>query len=103
MEDGGSIHCRGRANGRWSQGRSLSGWHPVDLSAQVINALVDRTGADPAAIDDVIMGCVGPGRRTGGQHRRNAVLASAAGKRAGHRSTASAAPRSRRCISPRRR
>ncbi|HUB23664.1 MAG TPA: acetyl-CoA C-acetyltransferase [Streptosporangiaceae bacterium] len=36
----------------------LSGVHPVDLGAHVLRALVDRTGVDPAAIDDVIMGCV---------------------------------------------
>jgi acetyl-CoA C-acetyltransferase len=36
----------------------LSGVNPVDLAAQVLTELVARTGADPAAIDDVIMGCV---------------------------------------------
>ncbi|MBS0343185.1 MAG: acetyl-CoA C-acetyltransferase, partial [Proteobacteria bacterium] len=42
----------GRRNGR------LSGWHPADLAAQVLDALVERTDADPALIEDVIMGCV---------------------------------------------
>ena len=42
----------GRRNGK------LAGWHPADLGGEVLNALVDRTGVDPAAIDDVIMGCV---------------------------------------------
>src|SRR5438046_1423275 len=37
---------------------SLAGVHPVDLGAHVLRALVDRTGVDPAAVDDVIMGCV---------------------------------------------
>jgi acetyl-CoA acyltransferase len=37
---------------------SLRGWHPVDLSAVVVEALVRRTGVDPAAVDDVIWGCV---------------------------------------------
>src|SRR5271168_4766221 len=37
---------------------SLAGVHPVDLAAHVLRALVDRTGVDPAAVDDVIMGCV---------------------------------------------
>ena len=37
---------------------SLSGVHPVDLGAHVLRGLVDRTGVDPAAVDDVIMGCV---------------------------------------------
>ncbi len=42
----------GRRNG------SLAGVHPVDLGAHALRALVDRTGIDPAAVDDVIMGCV---------------------------------------------
>ncbi|MGX9787716.1 thiolase family protein [Mycobacterium sp. MMS18-G62] len=37
----------------------LSGVHPADLSAQVLNALVERAGVDPALVDDVIWGCVG--------------------------------------------
>jgi acetyl-CoA C-acetyltransferase len=37
---------------------SLAGVHPVDLGAHALRALIDRTGVDPAAIDDVIMGCV---------------------------------------------
>ncbi|MFD5810245.1 thiolase family protein [Rhodococcus aetherivorans] len=36
----------------------LSGIHPVDLSAVVLNALVERAGIDPAVVDDVIWGCV---------------------------------------------
>jgi acetyl-CoA C-acetyltransferase len=42
----------GRRNG------ALAGVHPVDLGAHALQALVDRTGVDPGAIDDVIMGCV---------------------------------------------
>jgi acetyl-CoA acetyltransferase family protein len=37
---------------------SLRGWHPVDLAALVVEALVARTGTDPAEVDDVIWGCV---------------------------------------------
>jgi acetyl-CoA acyltransferase len=37
----------------------LSGVHPAELSAQVLNALVGRAGVDPAFVDDVIWGCVG--------------------------------------------
>ena len=37
---------------------ALKDWHPADLGAAVLNALVQRTGVDPAAIDDVIVGCV---------------------------------------------
>jgi acetyl-CoA C-acetyltransferase len=36
----------------------LSSVHPVDLAAHVLRELIARTGADPAAIEDVIMGCV---------------------------------------------
>jgi acetyl-CoA acyltransferase len=37
---------------------ALSGIHPADLSAQVLRALADRTGLDPALVDDVVWGCV---------------------------------------------
>ena len=36
----------------------LSGVHAADLSAVVLNALVDRTGLDPSTVDDVVWGCV---------------------------------------------
>ena len=36
----------------------LSGIHPAELSAQVLNSLVERAGVDPALVDDVIWGCV---------------------------------------------
>ena len=36
----------------------LSGVHAADLSAQVLNGLVERAGIDPALVDDVIWGCV---------------------------------------------
>jgi acetyl-CoA acyltransferase len=37
---------------------SLAGWHPVDLAAETLTALVERNDLDPVLIDDVIMGCV---------------------------------------------
>jgi len=37
---------------------ALRGWHPVDLSALVVEALLSRTGMDPGQVDDVIWGCV---------------------------------------------
>ena len=37
---------------------SLAGVHPVDLSAEVLNAVVNRAGIDPALVEDVIWGCV---------------------------------------------
>src|SRR5690242_15398841 len=32
--------------------------HPADLSAHVLNAVIERSGLDPAVVDDVIWGCV---------------------------------------------
>lgn len=55
---------------------ALANWHPVDLGAEILNALVARTGIDPAAIDDVIMGCVTKAGEQGFNVARNAVLAS---------------------------
>lgn len=40
------------------RGGGLSGVHPADLGATSITALMDRTGIDPAAVEDVIFGCV---------------------------------------------
>ncbi|RCW76432.1 acetyl-CoA C-acetyltransferase [Pseudorhodoferax soli] len=60
----------GRRNGR------LAGWHPADLAAQVLDALVARTGADPALVEDVILGCVGQAGEQSTNIARNAVLAS---------------------------
>ncbi len=62
------------AGGR--KGGKLKDWHPVDLAASVLNDLVDRTGADPALIEDVIMGCVGQVGEQAINVARNAVLAS---------------------------
>ncbi|MEO7851127.1 MAG: acetyl-CoA C-acetyltransferase [Rubrivivax sp.] len=58
------------------RGGKLSGWHPVDLAAQVLNALLDRSGADPAMVEDVIMGCVLQAGEQSGCIGRMAVLAS---------------------------
>ena len=62
------------AGGR--RGGRLAGVHPVDLAAATLDALVNGTGVDPAAIEDVIMGCVSQGGQQAGQVGRNAVLAS---------------------------
>ena len=59
----------GKRNGR------LKEWHPVDLAAQVIKALVERNNFDPNLIDDVIMGCVMQVGEQGLNVGRNAVLA----------------------------
>jgi len=60
----------GRRNGR------LMGWHPVDLAGAVLAEVAGRSGIDPVAIDDVIMGCVGQAGEQALHVGRNAVLAS---------------------------
>jgi acetyl-CoA C-acetyltransferase len=40
------------------KGTGLAGIHPADLGAHVLTALVDRSGVDPGAVEDVIFGCV---------------------------------------------
>ena len=62
------------AGGR--RGGRLANWHPADLAAQVINALVDRTDCDPDIIDDVVLGCVSQAGQQSMNIARNAVLAS---------------------------
>ena len=54
---------------------ALSGVHPVDLSAHVLQALAERSGADPALVDDVIWGCVSQFGEQTFDIARNAVLA----------------------------
>jgi acetyl-CoA acyltransferase len=53
----------------------LSGWHPVDLAAETLKALVSRNDVDPAVVDDVIMGCVSQVGAQAVNVGRNAVLA----------------------------
>jgi acetyl-CoA acyltransferase len=53
----------------------LSGTHPVDLSAHVLDALVARTGLDPALVEDVIWGCVSQTGEQAVNVGRNAALA----------------------------
>jgi acetyl-CoA acyltransferase len=61
--------------GRGKVGGALAGVHPVDLLAQVLQALVARTGIDPGEVDDVIAGCVGQAGVQANNIARNAVLA----------------------------
>ena len=63
------------ASGRGKPGGALSAEHPVDLLASVLRALVDRTGLDPALLDDVIGGCVSQAGTQAVNVTRNAVLA----------------------------
>ena len=62
------------AGGR--RGGKLAGWHPADMGAEVVNALVARTGIDPAAVEDVILGCVTQAGEQSFALARNVVLAS---------------------------
>ncbi len=59
----------GRRNGM------LKSWHPIDLGAVVLRALLERTGADPNAVEDVIFGCVDQVGAQAANIARNAVLA----------------------------
>jgi acetyl-CoA acyltransferase len=59
----------GRRNGK------LKDWHPVDLVAETMKALQERTGIDPGLVDDVIMGCVMQVGEQAVNVGRNAVLA----------------------------
>jgi acetyl-CoA C-acetyltransferase len=54
----------------------LAGWHPADMAGEVLNALVDRSGIDPAAVEDVVFGCVSQVGEQAFHVGRNAVLAS---------------------------
>ena len=59
----------GRRNG------ALRDWHPVDLAAHVLRALVERNDLDPALVDDVIAGCVSQTGEQALNVARNAALA----------------------------
>lgn len=59
----------GKRNGR------MKNWHPVDLAAEVMSKLIERTGLDPATIDDVVMGCVMQVGEQSLNVARNSVLA----------------------------
>jgi acetyl-CoA C-acetyltransferase len=62
------------AGGR--RGGRLAGVHPTDLLAKSLDALVERTGIDPKAIDDVVTGCVSQAGEQAMQIGRMGVLAS---------------------------
>jgi acetyl-CoA C-acetyltransferase len=53
---------------------ALAGVHPADLGAHVLRELMDRTGVDPAAVEDVIMGCVSQTGAQAGDIARTAWL-----------------------------
>ena len=55
---------------------ALRDWHPADLGAAILDALVADSGVDPAAIEDVIMGCVSQAGEQSFHIGRSCVLAS---------------------------
>ena len=57
------------------RGTALSQVHPADLGAHALRALVERSGIDPAAVDDVILGCVDTIGPQAGDIARTAWLA----------------------------
>ena len=69
------THIKRSPFGKGRPGGLFDGCHPVDLYAQVIAALVAEAGIDPAAIDDVISGCVVQVGEQSGNISRHAALA----------------------------
>jgi acetyl-CoA acyltransferase len=61
--------------GKGRRGGALAGVHPVDLLAHPLAAVVERTGIDPGAIEDVIAGCVSQIGEQSTNIARRAVLA----------------------------
>ncbi len=57
------------------RGGRLKDWHPVDLLAQTLSALVQRSTIDPGVVEDVIVGCVSQVGEQSLNVGRNAVLA----------------------------
>ena len=58
------------------RGGALKDWHPADMGAAVLDALVERSGIDPAAVEDVIAGCVSQVGEQSFHIARNMVMAS---------------------------
>lgn len=77
--------------GKGKAGGALSGWHPVDLLAVTLRGVMERSAADPAILDDVLIGCVTQSGEQAFNVGRNAVLA------AGFPETLPAATLDRQC------
>src|SRR6185436_12693844 len=58
------------------RGGALKDWHPADMGAAVLDALVEKSGIDPASIEDVIVGCVSQVGEQSFHIGRNMVMAS---------------------------
>jgi acetyl-CoA acetyltransferase family protein len=66
---------RGKASSATKAGGTLSSLHPVELLAQLLRHLIDRSELDPALVEDVITGCVSQVGEQGGHIGRMATLA----------------------------
>jgi acetyl-CoA acyltransferase len=75
MNDAVIVDVVRTASGKGKPGGALSGWHPVDLLATVLKALVERNGLDAPLVDDVIGGCVSQSGEQALNITRTAVLA----------------------------
>jgi acetyl-CoA C-acetyltransferase len=75
MAEAAYIVAAARTAGGKKGGR-LAGWHPADLAAEILNALIDRVCCDPALVEDVILGCVMQVGEQAVNIARNAVLVS---------------------------
>ncbi|MBG0831925.1 thiolase family protein [Planomonospora sp. ID67723] len=58
MRDAVIVHAVRTPIGKGKPSGALAGIHPVELLAHTLRALVERSGVDPALVDDVIGGCV---------------------------------------------
>jgi acetyl-CoA acyltransferase len=75
MNDAVIVDVVRTASGKGKPGGALSRVHPADLLATVLRALLDRNDIDPAAIDDVITGCVSQSGEQALNIGRTALLA----------------------------
>lgn len=74
MQDAVIVDVVRSPMGRGKDTGALAALHPVELLAQVFTALVERTGIDPARVDDVLVGCVGQIGEQSGTPGRHAWL-----------------------------
>jgi acetyl-CoA C-acetyltransferase len=76
MPEAWIIDCVRTPRGRGKKDTgALSGVHPQELMAQVLNATKDRNGIDPRDVEDVVVGCVSQAGEQGGCVARMSVLA----------------------------
>jgi acetyl-CoA C-acetyltransferase len=85
------------------KGGGLAAVHPADLGAHVLTALMGRSGVDPAAVEDVVFGCLDAVGPQAGDIARTCWLAAGLPEEVPGVTVDGSADRpSRRCTSPRR-